>query len=339
MIAIIAILIGLLLPAVQKVREAAARAQSTNNLKQIGLAIHNLDGTIGKMPTVAGVFPTVIPRSTPTVADNWGDVVHKPTAYGTIFHFMLPYVEQNAVYTNSNTQSWRYSVSDRPGSSDAVIKTYISPVDPTALTSGKTDDWGVDNRPETHRGSVSYSANWHVFGGGWGDDWQSGGKARLSSSFPDGTSNTIGFVERYAVCGPGTSGEWNSSRYVSRVWAEDGDGGQTGPVSQKYSKDVFQSVGFWFSLPGGYDGTPPADYPIDLRTTSKNYGKSVYLLPIQPKPSKQACDPQRLQACTAGGMLAVMMDGSVRNISTSVTTDTLARAFIPNDGLVLGNDW
>jgi prepilin-type processing-associated H-X9-DG protein len=100
-IAIIAILIGLLLPAVQKVREAAARLQSANNLKQIGLALHNVLSTYEKVPPAAGKF------------GNKNE---------TLFFHILPYIEQDAVY--------------RAGLTNVAIKTYIAPSDVTQRPDG-----------------------------------------------------------------------------------------------------------------------------------------------------------------------------------------------------------
>jgi prepilin-type processing-associated H-X9-DG protein/prepilin-type N-terminal cleavage/methylation domain-containing protein len=100
-IAIIGILIGLLMPAVQKVREAAARTQCQNNLKQIGIAIHNYEGVYKK-------FPAATTRIQP---DNisW---MHGPTWWV----YILPYIEQDAPYRQIvwDRQTWWFGDSD-PG--------------------------------------------------------------------------------------------------------------------------------------------------------------------------------------------------------------------------------
>jgi prepilin-type N-terminal cleavage/methylation domain-containing protein len=98
-IAIIAILIGLLLPAVQKVREAAARTQSINNLKQMGLAVHNIGSntTSTYIPPAYGNYPISGPQ-------------------GSFFYHILPYIEQGAIYTSSSLTS--------------PVKTYVAPADP-----------------------------------------------------------------------------------------------------------------------------------------------------------------------------------------------------------------
>jgi prepilin-type N-terminal cleavage/methylation domain-containing protein len=333
-IAIIAVLIGLLLPAVQKVREAANRAQSMNNLKQIGLAVHNCNDTYTKVPATIGSFPTGDP-----VQARW-PTGRRPAAYGTIHHFLLPFIEQQAVYDRSFDRSWRFS--SQGGMADPVIKTYISPLDPSLFGSNKADDWHP-NDPQK-RGQVSYHANWHAFGGGWGDDWQTGGKARIPTSYPDGTSNAIGFFERYTRCGNGTApGDWNSNIYASRMWAEDGP--NPGPIAQRYDEGnadvrIRRWLGpvWWISLRGGYDpsaGVPkPVDYPIHPTT-----GESRYMTAIQSRPTVAQCEPSRLQAMSGGGMLVGLMDGSVRSVSTGISTHVLARAIVPDDGLVLGNDW
>jgi prepilin-type N-terminal cleavage/methylation domain-containing protein len=119
-IAIIAILIGLLLPAVQKVREAAARMTCQNNLKQIGLAIHNFHSAHGRFPRSGEHLITI------------GGIVYKTQCLHSPLTMILPYIEQENVYRQINLKL-RYNEGSNallaasgqgPG---AVIKTYLCP--------------------------------------------------------------------------------------------------------------------------------------------------------------------------------------------------------------------
>ncbi|MFM8931087.1 MAG: DUF1559 domain-containing protein, partial [Gemmataceae bacterium] len=217
-IAIIAVLVGLLVPAVQKVRDAANRMSSSNNLKQIGIALHNCHDTNNKLPTTHGCFPTT------GNGDDWNNK-RIPSAFGTQQYFLLPFIEQNNLYNSAQVNA-NGSQPSHSWNLNTPVKTFMAPNDSSLPADGLT--WGG-------RGATSYSSNWHAFGGGWGEDWQIGGKARIPASFPDGTSNTIGYVERPAICGDPAAP--TGTGYVERIWGEDGQ--NAGPIAQKYTANVW----------------------------------------------------------------------------------------------------
>jgi prepilin-type N-terminal cleavage/methylation domain-containing protein len=185
-IAIIAILIGLLLPAVQKVRAAAARAQSQNNLKQIGVGANNAAGSYnGLMPPGYGPYPV-------------GGLVNG------FYTSLLPYIEQQNIYGTGVVVA---------ASQTATIKTYVAPAD---VSNGNPSPGG--------KGLSSYAVNQGVaaagqilFGNTTGTGYVAGPPAyaaspNLNNTFTfKGTSNTIGWYEwpaggtigtRANSCGP-----------------------------------------------------------------------------------------------------------------------------------------
>jgi type II secretory pathway pseudopilin PulG len=181
LLAIFGILFGLFFPAVVKVREAADRTRCSNNLKEITLAMHNVSDTYGKLPPLAGSFPGAA------------------NDQGTYFFHILPFIEQDNVWKNSADDAGIHSVWNNSTYS-LTIPPYICPTDKTGT---------ADHRYQGWLATSSYAANFLVFGDS--NSYSLQGSARFPTSFPDGTSNTIVFAERFQMC----NGEPNS-------WAYDG---------------------------------------------------------------------------------------------------------------------
>jgi prepilin-type N-terminal cleavage/methylation domain-containing protein len=170
-IAIIAILIGLLLPAVQKVREAAARAQTTNNLKQVCLASHNANDVNKRLPPACGIYG---PQW--TIGGNTFEV--------SMFAHLLPYIEQDNLAKQGEANP------TATGWAKTVVPTYLSPQDNTSSDGKGPGGYGAGN----------IAGNWQVFGDPTKNAME--GRTRLPTDIPDGTSSTIFFATKYAHCGP-----------------------------------------------------------------------------------------------------------------------------------------
>jgi type II secretory pathway pseudopilin PulG len=175
LLALLAILLGLLLPAVQKVRDAARRSQDSNNLKQICLATINCaDTNNGTLPPVVGWYPNK-------------DATTPNNGYGTLFFLILPYIEQDNLY-KSALDDGKYRV-DAGGVRGMVVKTYVSPSDPGTGKDLIHDGWLAKS---------NYAANFLVFGNPAKESLD--GDSKFPASIPDGTSNTILFAQRYQTC-------------------------------------------------------------------------------------------------------------------------------------------
>jgi prepilin-type N-terminal cleavage/methylation domain-containing protein len=185
-IAIIAILIGLLVPAVQKVRQAAARLQCANNLKQICLAtVHCADTNAEKLPPSIGLYPNVF-----GAGGQYG--VQGNSDGGSLFHIM-PYVEQEPLFKKcwqGDSRNGNLGTYSQWGmqSFQTRIKTFICPSDST-------------NR-EALFNYASYGVNGQLFRHNY--SWGNIGLSSYPASITDGTSNTIFYCDKLAQSDRGT---------------------------------------------------------------------------------------------------------------------------------------
>jgi len=287
-IAIIGILIALLLSAVQSAREAGRRTQCKNNLRQIGLALHTQYDQHGVMPPLCAPSAVDIIRR---AAKPYNGV----EGY-TIFHWLLPYIEQRAVWD----QLIRDPAPAGPGPGYVgiqyfrVIPPYTCPGDPSGgSTVGKSltfyggaHNWGAGN----------YGANYQVFGNPYR------GHTEGQSTFgyvSDGTSNAVFFSEMYATCG----------------WSND--------INFMYGSLWADSNSIWRPV-------------FCTNTINKHPSGTGFrpCLKFQVQPNWQTgCDPSRAQSGHTAGINVAMGDASVKFVHVSISDISWAQACDPRDGL------
>jgi prepilin-type N-terminal cleavage/methylation domain-containing protein/prepilin-type processing-associated H-X9-DG protein len=266
-IAIIAVLIGLLLPAVQKVREAAARTKCQNNLKQLGLAAHNFHDVAQRLPP--GLNLPISSASGAIFATNAlytsGKIGQPPDGNRFIswLEAILPYVEQDNLKKNLDLTQREYANTLGPTSTGAqVVAIYICPSDAldnqviTYTTGGQTYYFGMN----------SYGCNGGTYTWYIGDAAvKTDGVMYINSTttipgIPDGSSNTLMFGERYhqdpAYTAIATLGGWAWANYNA---VEDYIYSTRVPIN--------------YTLPAGTQTGSP-NYPEDLRVNAFGSGHS-----------------------------------------------------------------
>ena len=315
-IAIIAILIGLLLPAVQKVREAAGRTQSKNNLKQLALAVHNCHDQFQITPPMYGVVGTQVAG---TGAGGGSQA--------SLFFNLLPYIEQESVYKLG-----------KDAGRSAVIKGLNNPLDPTWATNngvytlpstvpiwingGGTNPWPnwAKTATGTSWGLSSYAANFQVFG-------DNGIKF---TSISDGLSHTTIFGERYAVASRATgtptegAGLWAYGTPPVVTSYDNSTSPLTVLATSTYSSSYWSRFGY-VNLAG-----PSAGWTTNPALQTVNWNCQCHMAPEFNKTSTTS-HPLKLHGMGSAINVA-MADGGVVTFNSNITSENFYYSETPTSG-------
>jgi len=306
-IAIIAILIGLLLPAVQKVRAAAARMSCQNNLKQIGIAFHSCNDSLGMLPTGGQHWSMAPTYGIPVIgtAPNPAAAAAAPAGIalqraGWGFQ-ILPYIEQDNLYRGSGATTIGAQMAQARA---AAVKTLYCP---------------SRRQPTAH----TQASSWYLPNSGF-PGCGTHGQTDYAGSIGD-NSNDNGFIVRTynhsADSVPGTK------RREPITFADIKDG--LSNTLMVGDKKIHIGGGFRGDDNEGY--TSGWDHDV-VRSTN-----------IAPLADDASDGGGRFGGAHPGGFMGVLGDGSVRfisfNISCCANTSTFWRLGHRADGLTLGNDW
>src|SRR5262245_57425498 len=327
-IAIIAILIGLLLPAVQKVRDAAARMKCQNNLKQMGLAAHNYESTNGTLPPYQHTKVFTLTNGTQVTRSSGGSIAA----------LILPYVEQANKYNlfnfdyDVNSDAWIGAPLPSPGTATngparaQDVPIYLCPSDPSSATYSAFPAPGDSGRLNYHGSHGAYSdvrsggAGGGIFSMPYPADGQTM-KGYALLSITDGTSNTVMFAEVIRgtlVYNATTFDNTSVIRSASNLWNQ--TDGRAIPACET----------------GTASGSP-------LRYTGQQYYRALPFLQtfshtLPPNWNRLVASGQQRYNCWntadlnqmhiaassyhSGGVNVCMGDGSVRFIRDSISFDT-----------------
>jgi prepilin-type N-terminal cleavage/methylation domain-containing protein len=343
-IAIIAILIGLLLPAVQKVRDSAARMQSANNLHQIGLALHNAHDSNGMFPPIlvnqwASFFASGSVHYSGTYLPN-----NQSTAgvdKTTFFYCLLPYLEQSSLHDSIVAPNPNFLPGQRKDDStkvvgSATLSVLQAPADPSPYQQVSWQ-WPYTNPAElvVQETLTSYVPNARVFGqftpGGtmsvWDVSWSNAGGGQMTiGKISDGTSNTLAVVEKQMVTG--------NAVLSFKDWGTTGDPSFGNGVNMWAVTDT-QPDGIAFFGCNCKDPTQTWDAQNGQWWLGNCYfgGKVEYFQPPRPRPIPSQQNTFNIYPLNGGNVVqSLLCDGSVRRITTSISVPAWSAAVTPNGG-------
>ena len=316
-IAIIAVLIALLLPAVQSAREAARRAQCTNNMKQLGLAMHNYESTHTAFPASAYLYRKA--------SDNFASLNWEAHAPGPLL-YLLGYMEQQAIYNAFNMDAQCVTgcnASDRAQNTtvtNTAINSYICPSDPYSQVWRVGTNYGGSIGPQFRwAGNDSDAGNVGVF-----KPWRS----VAIRDVIDGTTNTLAFCEKIQADGNAavtTGGEM----YVSLDWPSGtGAGYGMGPDQVMPGGQAYLNAYIPLCAAKKKAGTNLIDQGSNWYAGRCYHGSCVNQL-MTPNSKDGDCGKYQghggmftSRSRHPGGVNALMTDGSVRFIKDSINRVT-----------------